>query len=360
MMIIIRSLIIWLVLLEAFARRRQWHGLTWLAGLPTALLVGLVPLALFGVRWKPLAARFALMSLPALAVQAGLASMRNWRLNPLRQLHPGTHADRTIERVDIVMPNGSMPALYIVPHGQIIGAVVVLHGSGCDKTYYAWRLAETFVSRGIATLLVDLDGHGESPRIQRFPDMLENATDGVAWLRERHIRVGLVGVSLGGCLAARAVADGLHVDGLALLETPPYLQFGREHMLREARALTEPFLLGLFGESTAYHLGYTIYDLIRVQGGPRIRCEIGTVDLIAALDLAGSLPRIGAPLLLIYGGRDAIVRRDQAAIVRRAAPTQAEFDLIAEASHLSLTLHPQALDRLGGWMREAITGEDRA
>ncbi|MDZ4718315.1 MAG: alpha/beta hydrolase, partial [Roseiflexaceae bacterium] len=62
----------------------------------------------------------------------------------------------------------------------------------------------------------------------------------------------------------------------------------------------------------------------------------------------------------IYGGRDAIVRRDQAAIVRRAAPTQAEFDLIAEASHLSLTLHPQALDRLGGWMREAITGEDRA
>jgi pimeloyl-ACP methyl ester carboxylesterase len=356
MMLFLRSLIVWLAVLEAYARRRRWYGLTWLAGVPTAVLAGVVALALIGVRWKPLAARLALTGLPALLLQAGLASVRNWHLNPLLRLNPGTHPDRMIERVDIPMPTGSMPALYLVPHGAVVGAVVILHGSGCDKTYYAWRLADTFVSRGIAALLVDLDGHGESPRIQRFPNMLENATEGVAWLRERHARVGLVGVSLGGCLAARAVADGLVVDGLALLETPPYLQYTSEHMILEARALSAPFLRGLFGESTAYHLAATIVDLVGVQSEPRIRCEIGTVDLIAALDLVGSLPMITAPLLLIYAGRDAIVRKDQAALVWRMAPAHAELDLIAEASHLSLTLHPRALERLGEWMHHMLAG----
>lgn len=354
---IVRTLIIWIALFELFARRRGWHGLTWLAGLPTVLVAALVPLASSGLRRNGLALRLALTAFPALLLQAGLASARNWRLNPLRRLSPGVHPDRTIERVDIPMPHGSMPALYIVPKQAAIGAVVVLHGSGCDKTYYAWRLADAFIAHGMATLLVDLDGHGESPRIQRYPDMLENATEGVAWLRAQHKRVGLVGVSLGGCLAARAVADGLAVDGVALLETPVSLQFSREHMIQEAQALTAPFLRGLFAESTAYHLGYTIYDLISVQGGPRIRCEIGTVELIAALDLAKSLPQISAPLLLLYGGSDAIVRKDQAAIVRRVAPPQSEFELIAAASHLSLTLHPDALERLGEWMCATLVRE---
>jgi pimeloyl-ACP methyl ester carboxylesterase len=209
----------------------------------------------------------------------------------------------------------------------------------------------------MAVLLVDLDGHGESPRIQRFPSMVENATVGVAWLRQYYARVGLVGISLGGCLAARAVADGLHVDGLALLEAPPYLHYTTAHMRQEALALSEPFLLDLFAESTAYHLAATIYDLISVQSGPRIRCEIGTVDLIAALDLPTSLSRIATPLLMLYGGRDAIVRADQAEIARCNAPDHAQFQIVRGASHLSLILHPGALEHLGEWMRERLSND---
>jgi pimeloyl-ACP methyl ester carboxylesterase len=349
-MVIARALGLMMILLELLARRRGWRGLSWLGGIPTAALAALAP-ALVGLRpLRVLGMALGLGPL-ALVLHAGLASARNHRLNPLRRLDPGEHADRRIARVDLPMPEGSMPALYIVPKGPVLGAVCVLHGSGCDKTYYAWRMADALATRGMAALLVDLDGHGDSPRIQRFPHMLEDATEGVAWLRARHARVGLVGVSLGGCLAARAVADGLMVDGLALLEAPPFLHYTRDHMVQEALALGAPFLRDLFGESTAYHLGYTIYDLVRVQSGPRIRCEIGTVDLIAALDLKGSLPRIAAPLLMLYGGRDAVVRKDQAAIARRAAPLHAEFELIREASHLSLILHPEALQRMGEWMR---------
>jgi pimeloyl-ACP methyl ester carboxylesterase len=294
----------------------------------------------------------------ALPLHAGLASLRNHALNPLRRLDPGVYSDRTVTRVELPMLEGQMPALYITPRGAertADAAVCVLHGSGCDKTYYAWRMADAIVARGMAALLVDLDGHGESPRLQCFPEMLEDATEGVAWLRARHARVGLVGVSLGGCLAARAVADGLRVDALALLEAPPHLSYSREDMLREAQALSEPFLLDLFGESTAYHLGYTVYDLVRVQGGPRIRCTIGTVELIAALDLLGSLGRISTPLLLFYGGRDSIVRPDQAEQARRAAPEQATFRVVPEASHLSLILHPGALREMGEWLERELS-----
>jgi pimeloyl-ACP methyl ester carboxylesterase len=343
-----------LALLELFARRRGWRGLTWAQPLDERALA-LAALALAAsphVRTPRL--RHMLAAVPALLLQAGLSSLRNHQLDPLRRLAPGAHPDRTIEHVDVPMPDGHMPSLHIVPHAGARGAVCVLHGSGCDKTYYAWRLADTFVERGMAVLLVDLDGHGESPRLQSYPHMLENAAVGVAWLRARYAQVGLVGVSLGGCLAARACTDGLAVDALALLEAPPALFYTREHMWREAAALGAPFLLDLFGESTAYHLGYTIYDLVRAQGGPRIRCTIGTVELIAALDLLGSLAHISAPLLLIYGGRDAIVRPDQAAAVRAAAPPQARFALIPEASHLSLILHPGALALLGSWMATAL------
>jgi pimeloyl-ACP methyl ester carboxylesterase len=350
-----RSLTLMLLLFELLARQRKWQGMTWLSGAPLPLLAGIAgflfgknPLATLGIGLAT-----APLSLP---LHLGLASARNHRLNPMRRLDSGTHPDRRIERVDIPMPTGHMPALLITPHGQVHGAVCVLHGSGCDKTYYAWRIADAFATRGITTLLVDLDGHGESPRIQRHPQMLENASEGVAWLRQHYDRVGLVGVSLGGCLAARAVADGVAVAGLALLEAPPYLHYTTANMRQEALALTEPFLFDLLGESTAFHLGATIYDLIKVQSGPRIRAEIGTVDLIARLDLAGSLQRISAPLLLMYGERDAIVRPDQAALVRSYVPDHAAFHMVPGASHLTLILHPLALARLGEWMHKQLVG----
>jgi pimeloyl-ACP methyl ester carboxylesterase len=348
-----RPFLIWLAVFELAARRRGWQGLTWMQGLPTRLLLAL--LVLPALRAQPrhlttwVAAAIAAAP-PAFLLHVGAASLRNQHLNPLRRLDPGVRLDRTIARVDIPMPEGAMPALYIVPRGETIGAALVLHGSGCDKTYYAWRMADALIQRGIAALLVDLDGHGESPRIQRYPQMLEDATVGVDWLRQRHGRVWLIGVSLGGNIAARAVADGLRVEALALLETPPFLHFTRDDMVREAMSLGEPFLMDLFGESTPYHLGYTVYDLVRVQSGPRIRCEIGTVDLIAALDLRGSLKHIAAPLLMIYGGRDSIVRPDQVALVSAALPPQAQLEVVPEASHLSLILHPGALERLGEWM----------
>ena len=101
----------------------------------------------------------------------------------------------------------------------------------------------------------------------------------VAWLRERYARVGLLGVSLGGCVAARAVADGVAVDALVVLEAPPLLRYTQADVYREAIALARPYLLDIFNDCTAQ-------ALIKAWEYPPIRAVISTWDLIAALDVS--------------------------------------------------------------------------
>jgi alpha-beta hydrolase superfamily lysophospholipase len=341
-----RALLFWMSLFELLAGRSGWWGLSWLGPkVPRKLLLPLPPAALAsGMRsgWGRLAVSLALTLPPALLLQIAASSLRNQSLNPLLRLHPGRYDDYTIERRDLPMSEGHLPALHVVPRAGASAAVCVLHGSGCDKTSYAWRLVDTLVERGLAVLLIDMDGHGENPRMQSFPAITEDAAVVVAWLRERYARVGLLGISLGGCVAARAVADSVAVDALAVLEAPPLLRYTQADVYREAIALARPYLLDIFNDCT-------VQALVRAWEYPPIRATISTWDLIEALDVCGSLPRITAPLLLLYGGSDAIVKPAQAAQVAAARPVGAAFHLVPGASHLTLILTPQALRIIGEW-----------
>jgi pimeloyl-ACP methyl ester carboxylesterase len=344
-----RALLFWLVLFEMIAGWRRWWGLSWLG--PAAARGLLLPLlavlrgrrASVGV-W---AAYLALALPPALLVQLAAASLRNPQLNPLLRLRPNRYDHYLIERLEIPMPEGYLPALYVVPHGGAAGAVCVLHGSGCDKTSYAWRLVDTLAARGLALLLIDMDGHGENPRAQSFPAITENAEVAVEWLRARYAHVGLLGVSLGGCVAARAVADGVAVDALVVLEAPPLLRYTQADVYREARALLRPYLLDIFNDCT-------VQALIKAWEYPPIRAAISTWDLIAALDVLGSLAQIDTPLLLIYGASDAIVKPTQAAEVWAALPAHAAFHLVPGVSHLTMILTPQALQIIGQWLEQTL------
>jgi pimeloyl-ACP methyl ester carboxylesterase len=352
-----RALRFWLALFELIAGWRRWWGLSWLGpAAPGGLRLALVLMALLGWRrsWRGWAAGLALTLPPALLLQVAAGSLRNRQLNPLLRLRPGRYPGYTITRLDIPMCPGYLPALHVAPSSGAAAAVCVIHGSGCDKTSYAWRLMDTLLERGLALLLIDVDGHGENPRAQSFPAIIEDAGVAVAWLREHYERVGVLGISLGGCIAARAVADGLAVDALALMEAPAQLRFTQADIDRikvlEAAGFARMYLLDLFGDCTAYHL-YRAWEY------PPIRAEISTWDLFDALDLPGSLQKITAPLLLIYGGSDAIVTPAQAAQVWAALPEQARFDLVPSASHLTMILTPQALRIVGDWLAGTLQAE---
>ena len=350
----LRALLFWLTLFEMIAGWRRWWGLSWLGpaaprGLLLALLVALRGQRKSSGRW---AASLALALPPALLIQIVAGSLRNPQLNPLLRLRPGRYDQYMIERLEIPMREDYLPALHVVPRGGADAVVCVLHGSGCDKTSYAWRLVDTLAERGLALLLIDLDGHGENPRAQSFPAITENAEAAVAWLRARYARVGLLGVSLGGCVAARAVADGVAVDALVVLEAPPLLHYTQADVYREAIALLRPYLLDIFNDCTAQ-------ALIKAWEYPPIRAVISTWDLIEALDVCGSLAQIDTPMLLVYGASDAIVKPAQAAQVWAALPTDAVFHLVPGASHLTIILTPQALQIVGQWLERTLITTQR-
>jgi pimeloyl-ACP methyl ester carboxylesterase len=269
-------------------------------------------------------------------------------------LQAGEHRDRTITRIDVPGPHGLVPTLYIVPHGEASGAVCVVHGSGCDKTFYAWRLVDALIARRLAVLLVDIDGHGESPRPQAHPAILGSVSGPVAWLRERHARVGVLGMSLGGALAIAAVSGGSVVDALALWATPTRLRLDgpsyRRVVRQEAVRLATPALLHLLRDSS-------LYNIVRAWKTSGIRATIGTWDLFEALDVLGNLRVIGAQpetqrpaLLLVYGGRDVIVGPAAAEDVRAAAAGWARFELRRWASHISLPSELRTIELTADWL----------
>lgn len=119
------------------------------------------------------------------------------------------------ERVEIPLSQGTMPALLVRGAGEgPRPAVVYCNGLDSCKELLVWsRLPEALARRGISTLCVDQPGTGEALRLQGLPvDPASEhwASKAVDWLeRDEAIdaaHIGMVGISLGGHFAPRAVA----------------------------------------------------------------------------------------------------------------------------------------------------------
>jgi pimeloyl-ACP methyl ester carboxylesterase len=287
--------------------------------------------------------------LPAVLLQLLLAAARRRRLNPLTRLQPATYRDRSVQRVDLPTRHGPLPALTVTPSSPPRAAVLVAHGSGCDKTFYAWPLVDTLVSRGFQLILIDLEGHGENPRPQAYPAIVETVSDALSALRQSHPHVALLGMSLGGAVSA-AAAVTTPPDALVLWEVPPRLRLDaaayRRVQLREALAILQPRLAYLFRDAG-------LLPIIRAWRTSGIRAAIGTWDLFDRLALPAGLTRLrrqSTPTLLIYAGRDAVVPPAAAAEVAALAAGWADFHLLPHASHISLPLDPATLRLTADWL----------
>jgi pimeloyl-ACP methyl ester carboxylesterase len=140
----------------------------------------------------------------------------------------------TIQRGDV-----HLAGYFLVPANAVRPpAVIFVHGlgSGKDSPRNA-VIAERLREAGIASLLFDLSGHGESSADVRGNDMAAYCDDlasAFAWLRSREEvdgnRIGIAGSSLGGVTALHALDQGRVGPLSLLLRAPPVALGDLEHV----------------------------------------------------------------------------------------------------------------------------------
>lgn len=171
----------------------------------------------------------ALLLAGALAETAEAATKR--RRPARRRPAPIPEVPRPHDPFEVTFPTADGVRLHATwkpsPAGAAAPAVLLVHAFSRERKDLA-PLADELGARGFSTLAVDLRGHGESvwkggariglsPSLQTsssaFPRDVEAAC---AWLRSRASRVGVVGLSLSGNLAALATATGWADAGVAV------------------------------------------------------------------------------------------------------------------------------------------------
>jgi carboxylesterase len=181
--------------------------------------------------------------------------------------------------------------------------VVLLHGFG-DTPQTVASLARALRDRGYDVDAPLLPGHGRTLAAfakSKGSEWLVEARRAHASMRARHSRVALVGLSLGGALAASVAADDATLTALVLLapylDTPPWLRVLTH--AAPAIGVVMPYVGGdgtqsihdpaARAEALAY--GATTPQLVR--------------ELVRAADAArAALPRVTAPTLYVQSRED--------------------------------------------------------
>jgi pimeloyl-ACP methyl ester carboxylesterase len=198
-------------------------------------------------------------------------------------------------------------------------ALVLVHGHTSSRsTEFKGRFVDLVVGlhrRGFTVLAFDLRGHGQSDPARTGFGALEHAdvAGAIDWLRAQGFaaeRSGVLGVSMGGMAAIRAVADEPEIAALATDSTPPEVLAVVQREWPNASGLPDFFLP-------------TTLLAARLQYG---------LDLTAAPALT-TLPRVAPrPVLLIHGAADSLVPLPEAELLAAALPN-AERWIVPGAAH---------------------------
>ena len=160
------------------------------------------------------------------AFPAGAATKKKKKKTPVPTAAPRPH-----DPDEVSFPSSDGVKLVATwkpsPGGAAAPSVLLLHPFSRERREMA-DLAVELGARGFATLALDLRGHGESlwkggarvglsPSMQTSPNAFPRDVEAAcAWLRSRSPRVGVLGLSLSGNLAALATAAGWAEAGVSV------------------------------------------------------------------------------------------------------------------------------------------------
>ncbi len=220
--------------------------------------------------------------------------------------------------------------------------VLLLHGFG-DTPQTLSYLAAALHGRGYTVLAPLLPGHGRTVReFARSTGVqwLDASRDALSELAANHARVGVVGLSMGGALAATLAAESQSIRALALIapycDAPRYIRD-----LARYRYLVSTFIPYMSGRSDqsildpderARSLGYGVTT-------PGLLAE-----LVRVADAArGALPRIAAPTLVLQSRSDNRLAPEVAELVlRKLGSAEKHLEWIDEGGHIITVDHGRA------------------
>lgn len=212
--------------------------------------------------------------------------------------------------------------------------VLLLHGAG-DTPQTLRELGEYLHARGFAVSAPLLPGHGRSVRDfqrVRYEDWRRTAADAYDALAADRPWMGVVGLSMGGALAARTVADRPDTSALVLLA--PYLELPGSLRLAAALSRVAELVSPYFGaedprsvrdaEAAARGLAYGVFTPAALRGLRQ-----------AALAGREALPRITAPTLIIQSRQDNRVSAEVAtrALALLGTPDK-RLEWVSEGGHV--------------------------
>ncbi len=198
------------------------------------------------------------------------------------------------------------------------GVLAFSHGLGDHSGRY-WYLADALEAIGVALVIVDLRGHGQSPgkrgHVAAYRDYLEDYGTAIQTARERFPEAPLFcgGHSLGGLIALGAAVEGVVPSSCrGLVISAPALAVGFEPpkwKVAAARLLSKIVPGALFSTGlNAEHLSHDPAVVESYEQDPLVHGKISARAYIETLRLqaitrAGA-PTVRLPLLMLQGTDD--------------------------------------------------------
>lgn len=224
-----------------------------------------------------------------------------------------------IQAVALNGPLGTLRGMLHRPAGDDRApAVVLLHGftgNHIEDHRLFVQMARRLADAGFAVLRFDFYGSGDSDGNFEECTVHTEVADAVAaldWLAEQPgidaDRIGVLGISLGGCVAALLAGQDPRVKAAVFWN-----------------AVTLPELH--FNDGVIPTTG----PMARIVGG--LRVGPGFVPIFNAMDIVGALKRYTGPGLVIRGTADDLVPQAEAEALRAAMAERGSLRLIDGADH---------------------------
>jgi pimeloyl-ACP methyl ester carboxylesterase len=262
-----------------------------------------------------------------------------------------------LSKQSIALPNGESLA-YVDMGERSAPAVVLIHGYTDNAR--DWVPMLPYVSTHYRLILVDIRGHGQSSKPECCYTRLDFAYDIKLLLDALGVRkADIVGHSLGSIIAQTFAEYWPERTAHVVLisstggyppdrpKKPPQFDFAAEiRKLKEPIEPDSPFMIAWWDSPTPVDP-----DFIRRQrkdaAGIPLRVWLAVLDQAlpannAFADLQGTLPRLKAPTLLIWGSKDPIMDEDVRQTLRDALPN-AKVKIFDGLGHNPFWENPRAV-----------------